>query len=90
MKTETVEVDIASQKDSRGCFVPVNWQSGANSVCGIEATLWQAFLKVANVWGLGQLDVDSITVSGTAGPMKGKELKLLARAAWCKAFNVLT
>src|SRR5262249_25636026 len=52
------------------------------------ASFSDCILFVANHYPKGTLLLDSVKVKSTKAPVKGKELKTLATAAWCEACGV--
>jgi uncharacterized protein YjbI with pentapeptide repeats len=45
-------------------------------------------MQIANRWPQAKLQLDSIKVSASKAPLRGKELKKLAIAAWCEVLAV--
>lgn len=81
----SLEIDVRILAGNR--HTGVNWTAPDGSgVSGQSASLVGGFIKLANGWGRGQLDLETVTVKATDCPCKGKELKGLVRAAWCEAF----
>src|SRR5262249_7327151 len=68
---------VKAEAGSRECY----YQSAVRSISG-------SMLDLARRYPDGILQIDSITAQSTKCPVKGRELRQLALAAWCEACGV--
>ena len=87
-KDQCVELSVESWSGRWASSRQVVHHKGINSTPGPGRSIPDCFLGLANRWARGTPLIDSVEVAATKAPLKKKELRMLAIAAWCEAFGL--